>query len=951
MTLHFTWNGKPLTGQPGDSIAAALSEAGVRTFGTSRAGRARGLFCGMGACQECLVVVDGTRSRRACMTELRQDMAVETQDDRAGTPSADTSPVAATDEISVDLAVLGGGPAGLNAAIAARRAGFRVLVIDERTEAGGQYFKPRSKGFRGKNPPDGQHRRGSALCRRALASGAEFRWGETVWFARRSSDGFDMRSVGPAACARIMARTVILCTGALERPTIVPGWTVPGVMTIGAAQTLIRRYGIRPGGRVLVAGHGPLGMQLGAELVRIGGEVAAVVERAALRPNAALLRAAIAGPALARDGLGYRLALMRSGAPFLAGWEVASVLGSAKVEGARLRCLADGRTREVAADLLCLGEGFAPQAELARLFGVPLTLDPETGLALPQRAADGATAVPGLWIAGDAGGLGGAALAESQGEHAGKSAAAYLGKSVPPAPSAGTDVSRAVRFQNALWDFYRAPPRALPGDGVEICRCEEVRAGTVRAAVAEGAHDPGAVKRATRLGMGRCQGRYCTAPLIRILAEAGHRPGPESLFAPQIPARPVPIAHLAVEKPEWGGHRDCSPGARPAASVCAPIATRNMDLVVIGAGITGISAALFAARQGASVLCLDRGRINGEASGGNAGSLHLQLLSWDFGAKAVAGGSPQLWTLPLQQESIKLWHELEDELGGDFEIDVTGGLMVAENEAQVEFLEAKAAAEAQVGIRTEVIGAACIRRIAPAISDQIIAAGWCQGEGKINPLVATSALARAAMDAGVRIEELAAVTGLRGEADGYEIQTSRGRVSARRVLIAAGGWSAEIASLLGVMLPIRGAPIQMVVTDAAPPLFPCLIAHADRHLTMKQTRAGTVLIGGAWPAETDTAGQPHVLPESLEGNVWVAARTVPALSGMSVIRSWAAMNIDIDGAPLIGGVPGCSGITIAAAANGYTLGPLMGREAASVALTGLLRRDLQRFSMDRFSQE
>ncbi len=352
MTLRFTWNGEPRTGQPGDSIAAALSEGGVRAFGASRSGRARGLFCGMGACQECLVVVDGERSHRACMTELRQDMAVESQDDRAWASSPDASTAPPTDEISVDLAVLGGGPAGLNAAIAARRGGFRVLVIDERSEVGGQYFKPRSKGFRGTDPLDGQHRRGRALCRRSLASGAEFRWGETVWFARRSSQGFELRSFGPAASARVMARAVILCAGALERPTMVPGWTMPGAMTIGAAQTLVRRYGIRPCGRVLVAGHGPLGMQLGAELVRTGAEVAAVVERAALRPNAAFLRAAIAGPALVRDGLGYRLALMRGGVPFLAGWEVASVMGSGQVEGVCLRHLADGRTRQFAVDLL-----------------------------------------------------------------------------------------------------------------------------------------------------------------------------------------------------------------------------------------------------------------------------------------------------------------------------------------------------------------------------------------------------------------------------------------------------------------------------------------------------------------------------------------------------------------------------------------------------------------------
>ena len=154
--------------------------------------------------------------------------------------------------------------------------------------------------------------------------------------------------------------------------------------------------------------------------------------------------------------------------------------------------------------------------------------------------------------------------------------------------------------------------------------------------------------------------------------------------------------------------------------------------------------------------------------------------------------------------------------------------------------------------------------------------------------------------------------------------------------------------MLGARLPIRGAPLQMIVTDPAPPILPCLLAHADRHLTMKQTDAGTILIGGAWTAATGPSGQPQVLPRSLEGNLWVASHTIPALANLSAVRSWAAMNIDIDGAPLLGPVPGHPGVTVAATANGYTLGPLMGREAARIALTGRIRKDIAPFGMDRF---
>jgi len=577
-----------------------------------------------------------------------------------------------------------------------------------------------------------------------------------------------------------------------------------------------------------------------------------------------------------------------------------------------------------------------------------MQLDQETLVASPRREEDGSTAIPGLWIAGDGGGLGGAVLAETQGQMAAAAALRHLSRTAPSLSATWRKARRARTFQTALWEFFKASRRELPSDETIVCRCEEITAGSVRASIAVGASDPGSIKRATRAGMGRCQGRYCTPPLLHLLADAGHDPSPEMLFAPQSPVRPLQLGQLADEKPEWGGHRESIPSSRPFRQSSKPLARSRADLAVIGAGVTGVSAALFAARRGANVVCLDRGRINGEASGGNAGSLHLQLLSWDFGDKAVAGGSPQLNTLPLQKESIALWSELEESLGADFEMRVTGGLMVAETEDQITFLEAKAAAEFRMGITTEVIGADQVRQIVPAISDKIVAGAWCPGEGKINPLSATRILAEEARSAGALIEEQTPVTGLSQQDEGYLVETPRGTLSADRVLIAAGGWSAEVSRYLGVRLPVRGAPLQMLVTDAAPPILPCLIAHADRHLTMKQVDSGNVLIGGAWTAVTGQAGQPKVLPESVEGNAWVAVHTVPALASLSVIRSWAAMNIDIDGAPVIGPLPGHPRVTVAATANGYTLGPLMGREAADIALSGRTRQDIEAFSMDRF---
>ncbi|MEM1266946.1 MAG: FAD-dependent oxidoreductase, partial [Pseudomonadota bacterium] len=862
--VRFRFDGREVVAAPGDSIGAALAAAGETVLGRRRSGAARGLYCGMGICHDCLVTVDGRRGVRACMAPVAPGMEVRREEEgrlAEGTQPPGPSPV---EVLTADLVIVGVGPAGLAAAERAATAGASVVVLDERDEPGGQYFKPRADGYRGRGSTDRQHRRGDGLRARVAASGARILTGQSVWYARATEAGFELRSLGAARAHTIEARAVILAPGAYERPALVPGWTLPGSMTIGAAQTLARRYGVAPGTRVLVAGHGPLGLQLAAELAGLGARVVALAERGRPRPGPALLSALRTAPRLVLDGARFRLAVGRAGIPVYHGWELARISGTTQVEGAELRRSATGDTRVLSVDVVAAGDGFAPQLELARLLGVPIDAD----RLQPERAADGQTRVPGLWIAGDAGGLGGADVALEEGALSAAGVLAHLGRAAGETSGPRRRLTRSRRFQSALWALYDAPTRAALDTETILCRCEEVTVGRARAAIAAGADDPGLVKRMTRIGMGRCQGRYCLPHLLRMLAEAGHPTAPEALFAPQVPARPVSLGALSLEKPEWGGHRESAPAARPGRPCERPLTRDRADLAIIGGGVTGISAALHAARAGASVVCLDRGRVNGEASGGNAGSLHLQLLSWDFGGKAVGDGSLQLRTLPLQRESVDLWAALEAELQADFEMRITGGMMVAETTEQIGFLEAKAAAERRVGIETDVISAEHARERVPALAETVVAAAWCPGEGKINPLVATPALADAARAAGAVIEERTPVTGLARDGTGYLINTPRGQVCARRLLIAAGGWSARIGAELGLSLPVRGAPLQMVVTAPAPPLVPCLLAHAERHLTLKQADAGSIIIGGAWPADTGPGGQALVLPESLEGNLW-----------------------------------------------------------------------------------
>ena len=953
----FRYDGQPVPIHPGDTIAAALARAGTATQRITRMGEDRGLFCGIGLCHDCLVTVDGHSGQRACMTPALAGADVGRHTDHHGDTSAPLSgltPLPEGDSLPVAtayLAIAGAGPAGVSAALTAAGRGLTVVLIDERAKAGGQYFKPLAA-LQPDTELDAQHRAWGVLRARLAASDVRHLTGTTIWHARAEGPTFEFGLYDGTHASLLHARALILATGAYERPPMVPGWTIPGVMTVGAAQTLIRSHKTAPGKRIVIAGHGPLGLQLAAELCRIGTPPVAVLERArpsrpAMLPH--VLAATRHAPRLVALGLAYRARLARAGVPVLEWWELRACHADStgRVASMTAACIATGEKRDLTVDVVCVGEGFLPQVELVRALGCATSRDPATGFLCPDRDEHGATSMPGIWVAGDGGGMGGAQVALAQGTLSGAAAVAHLGKPAPDMAEELRALARARNFQSALWRTYAAPPRdAPPDDAAMLCRCESVTFSQARAAIAEGAGDLGALKRVTRLGMGRCQGRYCSGPAALLT-------GTPTLFAPQTPARPVPAAAIALEKPEWGGHRQApSPTLRApdraAETVQLPA---TADLVIIGAGIMGTAAALRATELGLDTVVIDRGTVNAESSGGNAGSLHMQLLSFDFGQKTGGRGEALLQTLPLQRDAIALWQDLERDLGTSFEIVLTGGMMLAEEKRHITFLRDKIAAERKMGIEVDLIDRSGIKVLAPGVSDRMIAAAWCPGEGKINPLLGTPALANAARAKGARFVEGVAIIGLTDTAPGYTVSTSAGTIRARRLILAAGGWTGALGAMLGVPLQIHGAPLQMVVTETAPPLASCLLAHCDRHLTMKQATAGNLIIGGAWSAAADpVTGRTRILRESLEGNLWVAERVLPGVAGLHVLRSWAAMNVDIDGAPLVGHLPGHPDCVVVAGANGYTLGPLLGRHAADAVATGRQPVGLDRFSPARLTQ-
>ncbi len=249
----------------------------------------------------------------------------------------------------------------------------------------------------------------------------------------------------------------------------------------------------------------------------------------------------------------------------------------------------------------------------------------------------------------------------------------------------------------------RRLPAAL-SDATIVCRCEEVTAGRLRQELAGGLTSLPALKKATRAGMGRCQGRFCSATIARLCPDA---PDDFAFAAPRAPLRPVPAAPLMFEAPEFEAPllEAPNPPAHLHPLPDLPAETRHADVLVIGGGLAGLCTAYYLARDGADVLLAERDEAGMAASTANAGSLHVQLLSYDFDDDTPEDGGPAAHTLPLAPRSIALWKQIAAEAGEDLGIRTEGGLMLADSAAGMDWLRRKSAMERRWGIESHVLGA------------------------------------------------------------------------------------------------------------------------------------------------------------------------------------------------------------------------------------------------------
>jgi glycine/D-amino acid oxidase-like deaminating enzyme len=377
----------------------------------------------------------------------------------------------------------------------------------------------------------------------------------------------------------------------------------------------------------------------------------------------------------------------------------------------------------------------------------------------------------------------------------------------------------------------------------------------------------------------------------------------------------------------------------------------DTDALVIGAGIYGCSTAYFLAKLGIATLLVDAIDIGAEASGANAGNLHLQLSPSTHANKDPDWVRQYAQMLPFFLEAVALWRTLSEELNGDIEVRFAGGIMVAENDDQMRALSEKVALERAQGLRIELLGRSELRALAPYVADRMIGASYCPGEGMANALAAVVALAEGARAAGARVSPHTKVERIEPEAGRWRVRTNRGEITCRRIVIAAGYRSDALAAIVGLHLPITHRAIQIVATEVCTHFLPHLLHHVERRLTLKQVVNGNVLIGGGWSASVDPVFRhPSVLRNSLSGSLWVAQHVVPAIAGLHLIRCWAGRNVYTpDGLPILGAVPGLSGVYLAICNSyGFTLGPLSGLMVAEVIAGRAPSVEAAPFSITRF---
>lgn len=379
------------------------------------------------------------------------------------------------------------------------------------------------------------------------------------------------------------------------------------------------------------------------------------------------------------------------------------------------------------------------------------------------------------------------------------------------------------------------------------------------------------------------------------------------------------------------------------------------DVAIIGGGLVGCAAAWHLSRKGASVVLIEAGDINAGASGQNAGSLHFQIeRRFLENGDDLAEQGAQI--VALSRHAVSDWATIEADLGTDLHVAMNGGLMVAETAEQVALLERKAERESHEGLAVRTIDGDEARAIAPYLARGILAANFSADEGHADPRAVTPALADAARREGASVRTATRVRTIARDTGRFRIEGDGFALCADQLLVAAGAWGADICALINIHMPLYPVALLMNATERTRPMVPHLVQHVGRRLSLKQTHAGNLLIGGGWPsrlAQTqdggfDLSAKAQMIPESLTGNLLAARDVVPGVTRLNLIRSWTGVTaITSDQLPIVGPVPRMPGLWVAAGGSAFTLGLTFARMLAD-AMTGGDADELSLLSPARF---
>ncbi|WP_417618509.1 NAD(P)/FAD-dependent oxidoreductase [Oceanisphaera sp.] len=454
--------------------------------------------------------------------------------------------------MDADLAIVGAGPAGMAAAIEAGRLGLKAVLLDEQPRVGGQIYRnigqpsladPRILG------PD--YYAGRTLADDFIASGCRYLPNTQVWQLDREGRVYYTQQ---GKAASLQAGQVMIANGAQERPFPIPGWTLPGVMTAGSAQILLKTPGLAADGAVF-AGCGPLLYLVVWQYLQAGVKVAAVLDTtpaANYRQALVALNGALRGAGYLWKGLKLLRDIRAAGIPFVRG--VTELAASAQ-DGvlSRVTYKAGGRQQQLATEQLFLHQGVVPSVNLAMASGCQHEWSEQQLCWQPVLDDWGQSSQPHIRIIGDGGGIGGAVAAALKGRLAVQQLAHTLGRQTRAERDKATQaprrqLKREMAFRRFIDLLYR-PSDALrlpEQDEVLVCRCEEVSVGEIRRAVNQGCMGPNQLKSFTRCGMGPCQGRQCGLVVSELMARLqGQAVEQGGYYRLRAPIKPLTLNELA----------------------------------------------------------------------------------------------------------------------------------------------------------------------------------------------------------------------------------------------------------------------------------------------------------------------------------------------------------------------------------------------------------------------